>query len=46
MRIHVTEEARHLSFARQYLRTNVPDRRAHRTSDRLQAPVILRRWRP
>ena len=24
MRIHVTEEARHLSFARQYLRTNVP----------------------
>ena len=25
MRIHVTEEARHLSFARQYLRTNVPN---------------------
>ena len=24
MRIHVTEEARHLSFARHYLRTNVP----------------------
>lgn len=24
MRIHVTEEARHLSFARSYLRTNVP----------------------
>jgi hypothetical protein len=24
MRIHVTEEARHLSFARQYLRTNAP----------------------
>lgn len=25
MRIHVTEEARHISFARQYLKKNVPD---------------------
>jgi len=42
MRIHVTEEARHLSFARQYLRTNVPTlsrRRRHAIS--IQAPFIL-----
>jgi hypothetical protein len=42
MRIHVTEEARHLSFARQYLRTNVPmlsRRRRHAIS--IQAPFIL-----
>jgi len=42
MRIHVTEEARHLSFARQYLRTNVPtlsNRQRH--SIAIQAPLIL-----
>jgi hypothetical protein len=42
MRIHVTEEARHLSFARQYLRTNVP-KLSHmkRRSIAIQAPLIL-----
>ena len=42
MRIHVTEEARHLSFARQYLRANVPKlgrRRRHAIA--IQAPFIL-----
>jgi hypothetical protein len=42
MRIHVTEEARHLSFARQYLRTTVPTLpalRKHRIA--MQAPFIL-----
>ncbi len=42
MRIHVTEEARHLSFARQYLRTNVPmlsRRRRHAIA--IEAPFIL-----
>jgi P-aminobenzoate N-oxygenase AurF len=42
MRIHVTEEARHLSFARQYLRTNVPmlsSRRRYAIA--IQAPFIL-----
>ncbi|MDQ1510993.1 MAG: hypothetical protein QOG50_2837 [Actinomycetota bacterium] len=42
MRIHVTEEARHLSFARQYLRTNVPTlglRQRHAIA--IQAPLIL-----
>jgi hypothetical protein len=42
MRIHVAEEARHLSFARQYLRTNVPTlsgRRRHAIA--IQAPLIL-----
>jgi P-aminobenzoate N-oxygenase AurF len=42
MRIHVTEEARHLSFARQYLRTRVP--RLGPVRRRLlayQAPIIL-----
>jgi len=42
MRIHVTEEARHLSFARQYLRANVPKlgrRRRHAIA--IQAPLIL-----
>jgi P-aminobenzoate N-oxygenase AurF len=42
MRIHVTEEARHLSFARQYLRTNVPKlsgRRRHAIA--IEAPLIL-----
>src|SRR5213076_1988336 len=42
MRIHVTEEARHLSFARQYLRTNVPKLSyMKRRSIALQAPLIL-----
>ncbi len=42
MRIHVTEEARHLSFARQYLRTNVPKlSRGKRRSIAIQAPLIL-----
>jgi hypothetical protein len=42
MRIHVTEEARHLSFARHYLKTRVPDlpaRKRFRLS--LEAPIIL-----
>ena len=42
MRIHVTEEARHLSFARQYLRTNVPTlKRWQRSVIAIEAPVIL-----
>lgn len=42
MRIHVTEEARHLSFARSYLRTNVPKLPAwRRRALALQAPLIL-----
>jgi hypothetical protein len=42
MRIHVTEEARHLSFARQYLRTVVPTlSRVQRHSIAIQAPFIL-----
>jgi hypothetical protein len=42
MRIHVTEEARHLSFARQYLRTNVPTLRPRqRNAIAIQAPLIL-----
>ena len=42
MRIHVTEEARHLSFARSYLRTNVPKLPAwRRRVMAMQAPVIL-----
>ncbi len=42
IRIHVTEEARHLSFARQYLRTNVPKlSRRRRRSIAIQAPLIL-----
>jgi hypothetical protein len=42
MRIHVTEEARHLSFARQYLRTTVPTlSRRKRHAIALQAPFIL-----
>jgi hypothetical protein len=42
MRIHVTEEARHLSFARQYLRTNVPTlSRRQRHAIAIQAPFIL-----
>jgi hypothetical protein len=42
MRIHVTEEARHLSFARQYLRTHVPELpRGRQRSIAIQAPLIL-----
>jgi len=42
MRIHVTEEARHLSFARQYLRSTVPDLpRWQRAVMSVEAPLIL-----
>jgi len=42
MRIHVTEEARHLSFARQYLRREVPALGAvKRQVIAVQAPMIL-----
>jgi hypothetical protein len=42
MRIHVTEEARHLSFARQYLRTNAPSLSWwQRQRIATMAPVIL-----
>ena len=42
MRIHVTEEARHLSFARQYLRETVPRLpRWQRAVMSIQAPIIL-----
>ena len=42
MRIHVTEEARHLSFARQYLRHHVPQLSAwRRRALTIQAPVVL-----
>src|SRR5439155_1188500 len=42
MRIHVTEEARHLSFARHYLRAHVPLLTpAARARLALQAPLIL-----
>ena len=42
MRIHVTEEARHLSFARAYLRTNVPRLgRARREALAFLVPGIL-----
>jgi hypothetical protein len=42
MRIHVTEEARHLSFARSYLRTNVPRLSAwRRRALAMEAPLIL-----
>lgn len=42
MRIHVTEEARHLSFARQYLRHNVPQLPAwRRRALTVQAPMVL-----
>jgi hypothetical protein len=42
MRIHVTEEARHLSFARQYLRHHVPQLSAgRRRALTVQAPVVL-----
>src|SRR5207248_9432798 len=42
MRIHVTEEARHLSFARHYLKTRVPElSRAKRAALATEAPFIL-----
>ncbi|HEV7679198.1 MAG TPA: diiron oxygenase [Candidatus Dormibacteraeota bacterium] len=42
IRIHVTEEARHLSFARHYLRRQVPRLgRLRRARLALQAPMIL-----
>ena len=42
MRIHVTEEARHLSFARHYLKRNVPKLGfARRTAVSIQAPITL-----
>jgi hypothetical protein len=42
MRIHVTEEARHLSFARHYLKTRVPQLNfLKRTALAVQAPFIL-----
>jgi hypothetical protein len=42
MRIHVTEEARHLSFARHYLKREVPKlSRARRGMLAVEAPLIL-----
>ena len=42
MRIHVTEEARHLSFARHYLKRNVPKLGfVRRTAVSIQAPITL-----
>lgn len=42
MRIHVTTEARHLSFARHYLRLHVPKLgRSRKLALAIQAPVIL-----
>ncbi len=42
MRIHVTEEARHLSFARHYLKRVVPSLGpARRTALAVQAPLLL-----
>src|SRR5918996_78730 len=42
MRIHITEEARHLSFARCYLRTHVPGLPARqRRAIAVRAPLIL-----
>lgn len=42
MRIHVTEEARHLSFARHHLRQAVPSLpRWRRTAIRWRAPIVL-----
>src|SRR5947208_5828897 len=42
MQIHVTEEARHLCFARHYLRTRVPElSRVRKAMLALQAPFIL-----
>lgn len=42
MRIHVTEEARHISFARQYLRTEVPKLGwLRRTHVAVATPIVL-----
>ena len=42
MRIHVTEEARHISFARQYLRTELPTlHRLRRLHVSLATPIVL-----
>jgi len=42
MQIHITEEARHIRFAREYLRRNVPALPLHkRASLALQAPFLL-----
>jgi len=42
MRIHVTEEARHLSFARHYLRTQLPTlNRRQRLQLGIGAPLVL-----
>ncbi len=42
MRIHVTEEARHLSFARNYLKRNVPGlSRSRRVLLAIETPLIL-----
>lgn len=42
MRIHVTEEARHICFAREYLRHHVPELPARRRlSLAVQAPLLL-----
>jgi hypothetical protein len=42
MRIHVTEEARHLSFARHYLKQNVPHlNRLRRLALSIETPLIL-----
>jgi hypothetical protein len=42
MRIHVTEEARHLSFARHYLKRTVPQLSSFRRAQlAVQAPLIL-----
>ena len=42
MRIHVTEEARHLSFARHYLKNNVPELSPRRRRAlAIQTPLIL-----
>jgi hypothetical protein len=42
MRIHVTEEARHLSFARHYLKLHVPQLgRLRRLALTIEAPLVL-----
>ncbi len=47
MQIHVTEEARHLCFARHYLRANVPNLSvAARTALAVGAPLILGQMAP
>ena len=47
MQIHVTEEARHLCFARHYLRTNVPNLSAPaKAALAVGAPLILGQMAP